>query len=294
MSYDISLYPRTPGQDWDSVIEADQQEGPEMDRAQLDSGVATFRRIEARLREQLTEPVEVWVAEETDGDVVGELTALDSGMQVELYDRSASVSFPYWGREDLPAFHDLVRRTVAIVADETGYQAYDNQTGSTFDGTFDDQAGRELTRRLGAEGAGPGSGGMTEGYAAGAGDGAGPGGAGFGATGAGEGGADGATDATAPGAAPAQPDPRRSPRTLRRRGWLYVIIGLVLTVFGLQRWLAGDTGVLTWFVLGIGAFDLIGGWLMFQLARQAAPEEPGASAGGPDHGGPDTPGLSRP
>ena len=76
MSYDISLYPRTPGQDWDSVIEADQQEGPAMDQAQLDSGLATFRRIEARLREQLTEPVEVWVAEETDGDVVGELVRM--------------------------------------------------------------------------------------------------------------------------------------------------------------------------------------------------------------------------
>ena len=285
MSYDISLYPRTPGQDWDSVIEADQQEGPAMDQAQLDSGVATFRRIEARLREHLTEPVEVWVAEETDGDVLGELTALDSGVQVELYDRSASVTFPYREREDLAAFHDLVRRTVAIVADETGYQAYDNQTGSTFDGTFDDQAGRELTRRLGAEGAGPGSGGTTEGYAAGTGEGTGPGAAGAGF---------GATDATAPGAAPAQPDPRRSPKALRRRGWLYVIIGLVLTFFGLQRWMAGDTGVLTWFVLGIGAFDLIGGWMMFQLARQVGPEEPGAGPGGPDPAGPDNPGLTRP
>lgn len=276
MSYDISLYPRTPGQDWDSVIEADQQEGPAMDQAQLDSGLATFRRIEARLREQLTEPVEVWVAEETDGDVVGELSATESGLQVELYDRSASVSFPYWEREDLPAFHDLVRRAVAIVADETGYQAYDNQTGSTFDGTFDDEAGRDLTRRLSTgEGSAPTDAGTTEGYAVGAGTGS-P--------------APGAMTpgVAASGDAPAQPDPRRSPQALRRRGWLYVIIGLVLTFFGVQRWMGGDPDLLTWFILGIGAFDLIGGWLMFQLARQSSTgEDPAAPAG------PDTPGMTR-
>lgn len=276
MSYDISLYPRTPGQDWDSVIEADQQEGPAMDQAQLDSGLATFRRIEARLREQLTEPVEVWVAEETDGDVVGELSATESGLQVELYDRSASVSFPYWEREDLPAFHDLVRRAVAIVADETGYQAYDNQTGSTFDGTFDDEAGRDLTRRLSTgEGTGPEVGdGTTEGYAAGAGDGGTPPGTGPGTT--------------SQGGTPAQPDPRRSPQALRRRGWLYVIIGLVLTFFGVQRWMGGDPDLLTWFILGIGAFDLIGGWLMFQLARQSSTGEDPAAPSGPD-----TPGMTR-
>ena len=279
MSYDISLYPRSPGQDWDSVIEADQQDGPEMDQAQLDSGVATFRLIEARLREQLTEPVEVWVAEETDGDVVGELTATESGLQVELYDRSAAVSFPYWEREDLGRFHDLVRRAVAIVADETGYQAYDNQTGSTFDGTFDDETGRELTRRLGE---GQGADGAAGATAAGA-TGAGLAGAGSSGTGMATTSGSGAEET------PAKPDPRRSPQSLRRRGWLYVIIGLVLTFFGVQRWLAGDTGVLTWFVLGIGAFDLIGGWMMFNLARQLSSQETADPTDGPP-----TPGATRP
>ena len=239
MSYDIALYPRQPGQDWDAIIEADQQEGPAMDQAQLDAGVATFRRIEARLREQLTEPVEVWVAQETDGDVLGELNATESGLQVELYDRSASVSFPYWEREDLPAFHDLVRRAVAIVADETG---------------------REAVRQLGA-GEGMSAAGAT---AAGVSDGRGLGGL-----------ADRA-------------DPRRSPQALRRRAWLYVIIGVVLTFFGLQRWMAGDTGVLTWFIVGIGVFDLIGGWMMFTTSRQlAARETDGSSI---DDGG--TPGIT--
>lgn len=272
MSYDIALYPRQPGQDWDAVIEADQQDGPAMDQAQLDAGVATFRRIEARLREQLTEPVEVWVAEETDGDVVGELDATESGLQVELYDRSASVSFPYWERDNLPAFHDLVRRAVAIVADETGYQAYDPQTGSAFDGTFSDESGLAATRSL-AAGEDPG--------------------ATAGAVGADASGAAGA--AVGSGGIGDRMDPRRSPQALRRRAWLYVVIGVILTFFGAQRWMAGDTGLLTWFILGIGAFDLIGGWLMFTTSRRLAEHEAagttGASGTPTDDDG--TPGITR-
>ena len=142
MSYDITLYPRQPGQDWDEVIAADELDGPAMDEAQLAAGVSTFRRIEARLREQLTEPVEVWVAEETDGDVLGELTGTESGLQVELYDRSASVSFPAADRPDREAFHRLVRKAVRIVAEETGYEAYDPQLRAPSDGTIDEtQAG---------------------------------------------------------------------------------------------------------------------------------------------------------
>ncbi|GAA1173698.1 hypothetical protein GCM10009584_13550 [Ornithinimicrobium humiphilum] len=138
MTYEIALYPRRPGQDWAEVVAADELDGPPMDAAALEAGVATFRRIEARLREVLTEPVEVWVAEETDGDVVGELTATESGLQVELYDRSASVSFPTEETAGRARVHDLARRAVRAVAMETGYEAYDPQTGRGYDGLFDD------------------------------------------------------------------------------------------------------------------------------------------------------------
>lgn len=273
MSYDISLYPRQPGQDWSSIIDADQQDGPEMDQAQLDAGVATFRRIEARIREQLTEPVEVWVAEETDGDVIGELNAMDSGLQIELYDRSASVSFPFGDRDDVEAFHRSVRRSVAIVADETGYQAYDNQTGSAFDGTFDDETGNAMVRQLGED---------TDGDLAGA-----------GAVGAGTVGAGAATGVTpADDASPGlgdRVDPRRSPQALRRRAWLYLIIGLILVFFGAQRWIGGDSGWLTWLIIGIGIFDLIGGWMMFQTSRILASQE----ASGPTAADGDTPGTTQ-
>lgn len=256
MSYDISFYPRQPGQDWEAAIEADQQDGPEMTQEQLDAGVATFRRIEATVREHLTEPLEVWVAEETDGDVLGELTGLESGLQVELFDRSAAVSFPYQERPDAAAFHDQVRQVVRIVGQETGYEAYDAQTGRAFDGIIDDGPGIEAARALGD---------TTDGY----------GGSPVAQAGSAPG-ADGeVTDTAYPGAAtdPDRPDPRRDPKLLRRRAWLYLVIGFILTALGLQRWLSGDTGILTWFVLGIGAFDLVGGWMMMNLSRRIAEVE---------------------
>lgn len=250
MTYDISLYPRRPGQDWAEVVAADEVEGPGMDQAQLDTGVATFRRIEARLREQLTEPVQVWVAEETDGDVLGELTATDSGLQVELYDRSASVSFPARERADRETFHQLVRQAVRIVADETGYEAYDPQTGRTYDGLMDEAVTDDGSPVGGATGT-------------------------TGATVVGDN--DGA-QADTTGTAGVQPrlDPRADPRMLRRRGWVYLVIGFVLGVIGVLRWTDGDRGWFTWIILAIAAFDLLGGQLMLSMSRQlkaSGPEE---------------------
>lgn len=258
MSYDITLYPRQPGQDWDEVIAADELDGPAMDEAQLAAGVSTFRRIEARLREQLTEPVEVWVAEETDGDVLGELTATESGLQVELYDRSASVSFPAADRPDREAFHRLVRKAVRIVAEETGYEAYDPQLRAPFDGTIDETQAGESGSGDGLATAGGLAGGAT-------------------AVGATAAGADGADDA--PGDARPALDPRQDPRLLRRRARLYLIIGVALTALGLYRFATGDGGWLTWFILAIGAFDLIGGMLMQSMARQLDERELGAPGG---------------
>ncbi|GGK57146.1 hypothetical protein [Ornithinimicrobium pekingense] len=251
MTYEIALYPRRAGQDWADVVAADEQDGPPMDRTQLEAGVATFRRIEAHLRELLTEPVEVWVAEEADGDVLGELTATGSGLQVELYDRSASVSFPTGATEGRALLHDQARRAVRVVATETGYEAYDPQTGRAYDGLFDDGSQP-----------GPPVGGT----------------------------AAASTEPSVPSAAaapagPAGPpsplaDPRLDPRMLRRRAVLYLVLGAALMVFALARLSAGDTGWLTWLFLGFAGFNLLAGWMMRQLAAQAtqrAAEEPGTA-----------------
>lgn len=245
MSYDILLYPRTPGQTWEEVVAADEDEPSSSvldDEAALAAGTATFRRIEARLRELLPEELETWVAEETGGDVYGELSVPSTGLQVELFARSAAVSFPYWDHEDIPSFHAQVRRTVAVVAEETGYQAYDPQTGETFDGNFDDERGREAARQLDAEQGGAGavdplSGAVVAGQ-----------------------------DADTP---PAVVDPRRDPAFLRRRGIIYIVLGVLLLAFGLWRLEAVGSSWLTILVVGIGIMDLLGGLLMLSLARKA-------------------------
>ncbi|USQ77351.1 hypothetical protein [Ornithinimicrobium cryptoxanthini] len=301
MSYEILLYPRTPGQDWVEVLEADEVDGPEMDLATLNQGVARFRRIEARLREQLTEPVRTWVAEELDGDVLGELQTKDSRLRVDLYDRSALVSAPYGGPG--AAVHDLVRQAVEIVAAETGYEAYDPQVGSTFDGSFDDEAGQASLSRvpdqddLWAEEApshidgemrptDAATASALEGQVVDDGD------------------QDGPLDPRAERARLIQErrqqllEQRRNPAALRRRGWFYVLLGVIFTAIGLMRLSAGESAVLTWLFLGVGVFELIGAWLLFSQARQADPHQGQQSSGsgqsadtvddGPDEGPDDT------
>lgn len=256
MTYEIALYPRRPGQDWAEVVTADEVDGPPMDQQQLDAGIATFRRIEARLREQLTEPVEVWVAEETDGDVVGELTASESGLQVELYDRAASVTLPSGTHGGV---HEMARRAVRVVATETGYEAYDPQTGRTYDGLFDDATGP-----IADDAALPVP--RTQGLST---------------DGDPDAGTDAGTDDDTADAAPARPavDPRMDPRMLRRRSVLYLVVGVALLVFTFLRFQDGQTDWVTWLFLGFAGFNLLAGWMMRGLAAQAvATREAEASA----------------
>lgn len=242
MSYDITLCRRSPGQDWDDALaEADAEDtGAESDPQALAAGVETFRRIELRLREVLDGEVETWVAEETGGDVYGELTATRTGLQVELFDRSASVSLPDGEHDDLEQVHAQARRAVEIVADETGYEAYDHQTRSDFDGTL----AHPVAEPEPAEQAGP-------------------------------------TRLSAAELA------RRNPASLRRRGWFYLALAIVILLFTAPRLMAGDTGVLTIMLLVIGVLDLLGGLMLLSVSRRAAEPEPAAESG--PGAGPTTP-----
>ncbi|ANS79210.1 hypothetical protein SGUI_1814 [Serinicoccus hydrothermalis] len=235
MSYDITLCPRDSGQSWaDALAAADAEDNDrESDEQALAEGVETFRRIEARLREVLTGELETWVAEETGGDVYGELTAAETGIQVELFDRSAAVSvgetgegMPEGAAPDRAAVLEQARRAVGIVAAETGYQPFDHRTDDAFDGTF-----REVT--TGEEPADP--------EAAG------------GATG------------TRPGLAEMT---RRDPASLRRRGWVYVVLGAAIVLFAGNRLGSGESGALTILLLVIGILDLLGGVFLLAVSRR--------------------------
>lgn len=299
MSYEILLYPRTPGQDWVEVVAADEVDGPDMDQATLNRGVATFRRIEARLLEQVPEPIRTWVPEALDGDVLGELQTKDSRLRVDLYDRSALVAAPYGG-PDAPV-HDLIRQAVEIVAAETGYEAYDPQVRESFDGRFDDEAGQ-------ASLSGPAD--HDDLWAE-------------------DDPHTGHDDATSPDATTAPPlegqvvddeggdrplDPRaerarlvqerrqqlleqrRDPAALRRRGWFYVVFGVIVTGLGLMRLSGGESEGLTWLFLGVGVFELVSAWLLFSQARRAEMQRqeasqtshPGQPPGSRDEGSDDT------
>lgn len=153
MSYDIVLLPRRPGQSWEDALE---QRSPD-DRSPAELR-QVWARVEARLTETLTGEVESWTAEPdftpTAGagyeQTIGELNVVDAGIQIELFHGQAAVSFPYWDREDRAAFHDQVAEAVRVLAEETGYSAYDPQADRPFDGTFADDEGLAFTQQLGA------------------------------------------------------------------------------------------------------------------------------------------------
>ncbi len=243
MSYDITLCPRRPGQEWEDALAAADAEDTEVeaDEQALATGVETFRRIEARLREVVDGEVETWVAEETGGDVYGELRALDTGLQVDLFDRSASVTAPDGAPGDAERLHAQVRGAVDAVVQETGYDAYDHHRGETFDGT------------VAAAPGGTGPAGTSETTGAPAAD---------------------TAEAGGPGGPSAADLGRRSPTNLRRRGWIYLILGIVITVLAIQRLGSGDSGALTILLLVIGVLDLLGGALLVGVSQRPARETP--------------------
>lgn len=249
MTYDITLYPRRPGQDWAEAIDAAEADDETLaaDEGALATGVDTFRRIEGRLRDVLDGPLESWTAEETGGDVYGELTATETGIAVELFDRSAEVSFTDTDGEgeERDELHRQVLRTVEVVAKETGYVAYDPQTGDAFDGVIRDAS------TLPADGIPADGTGMPE-------DGtAQPDGS--------QGGTDPVTD---------RPDPRRNPASLRRRGWIYLLLGAVLVALAGRQFGDGGGGIFTIVLMVIGVLDVLGGLFLLSVAKRMADSSP--------------------
>lgn len=280
MSYDILLYPREAGTDWNAILEADEADTPQEvlnDEAAMSSGVETFRRIEARLRKFVTGDVDIWVAEETGGDILGQFTAADSGLQVELYHGSAAVMLPFREEPHAPGMHIKVREAVRIVAEETGYEAYDPQTGTDFDGTVHDMEARAawLANRRNEQDE------VLEGVVV----------------------PDDASGLTAPPSGEAQvlagdtvpegvdvpteeapKDPRqerieailaarRDPRRVRRRAIFDLILTVLIVIWVAWRRNQGETGFLTTVLMILAVMNLASGLLGLRAARRLAAEE---------------------
>lgn len=212
MSYDIILVPRRPGQSWESALDDDTADP----RARLDLQ-QVWSRIESRLSATLDGEIDSWNAADDDGTTIGELSVMESGLQVELFVGQAAVSFPYWEQEDSEALHRQVTEAVRVVAEETGYAAaYDPQTDQAFDGTLADEEGIAFTQQLTAS--------------------------------------HGSVDRTAPTPTLVEAPSFYSGR---RRAGTYLVIGLIVTLGAGTWLLTGNGGPLAWVALAIGVADLV-------------------------------------
>ncbi len=216
MSHDIILVPRRPGQSWESALDDDTADP--RGRLELQQ---VWSRIESRLSATLDGEIDSWsAADDDDGTTIGELSVMESGLQVELFVGQAAVSFPYWEQEDSETLHRQVTDTVRVVAEETGYAAYDPQTDQAFNGTFADEEGIAFTQQLTAS--------------------------------------HGSVDRTSATPTPT-PTPIEAPPSYsgRRRAGTYLVIGLIVTL-GAGTWLlSGNGGPLSWVALAIGVADLL-------------------------------------
>ncbi|WP_380168843.1 hypothetical protein [Jannaschia sp. R86511] len=288
MSYDILFVPRRPDQSWEDAL--DEAEGTDV----LSVAVPPHRReqwdrIVAALRRRLGE------VEESVQDDALEATHVASGLQVSLFPDEAAVTFPYWQRSDVAAFHDQVVDVVGLVEQQTGLSAWDAQTDAPFDGTLHDAAGVDASRRLTE------SGGTVPGPVPSGVDGTVPDAAptdprrdradhrGDDATAGVDGPTDGAvatdgptdgpvgtgptTDGTAGPATGGSTGVVAGPPDLtleRRRALRYVVLGVIIILFALLIQAQGESSTLSGLALAIGVADLLIGALMWRSYRRRA------------------------
>lgn len=258
MSYDILFVPRRPEQSWQDAL--DQAEGTDVLTVAIrPERREQWARIVAALRRRLGE-IEEFLA-----DDALEATHVGSGLQVSLFPDEAAVTFPYWQREDVGAFHDQVVDVVGLVESETGLSAWDAQSDAPFDGVIHDEAGVSASARLTT------SGGTVPGPVP-AGTDAPP-----------DVGSSGASAATVPTADPvadpaADPQaatvPAADPAAERRRALRYVVLGVVVIGFALLLQAQERSTTLSGIALAVGVADVLIGVLMWRSYRRRLDAQP--------------------
>jgi hypothetical protein len=130
MSYDITFIRKAAGQTWREALEV--QEARTLARQPWDAPVAAamqaeWRRIAARLlrvqphMDQFEAPHKV------------ELTELETGLQVSLFEDEAAITIPYGlSAGTTKRAMRTARRLAAIIEAETGLLGYDMQQGRRF------------------------------------------------------------------------------------------------------------------------------------------------------------------
>jgi hypothetical protein len=243
VSYDITLVRRRPGQSWDDAFETARRD---TDAPLAAEQLAQCSRIQRRVTEILGTDLEL-AADAT----TAELTHLPTGLQVHLFAHEAAVTYPYWEQPDPELFHRQVAEVVAVVEEETGLSAYDEQAGAAFDGRIFDADTiafvRTLHARDAAEAAGiPWPGDLLP---------ARPG--------------DSAPDprSTFPAAGRAGPGPA-DPRA-RRRALRYLITGAVILALAVPLLMLNpDPSFFGYFAVAIGAVDTVVGVVLWRRARR--------------------------
>lgn len=238
MSYDVVLVARRDGQSWEHALDEVERRA-DSDQTLDDRRLAQWTAIERRLRERAGD-IDVFA----DASVVE--ASFTVGLQVSLFADEASVSYPYWEQEDPDAFRALVVDAVRIVEEETGFEAWDPQTGQAFDGTLDDETGLAAVRKMNAEG------GVTSTF----------------------GGDDEPAIAGEPavGGEPTVPAVGGSAlaatqREDRRRAKRYLAVGAIVLPLALLVLLMGEPGPLTVLGLAIGVVDLAVGAYLWRRSR---------------------------
>jgi len=243
VSYDITLVRRRPGQSWDDAFEAaERQQNAPLRPEQL----AIWPRIERRVAEILGEGTESAV-----DPTAAELTHMSTGVQVTLFAGEAAVTYPYWEQPDPERFHRQVADVVAVVEEETGLSAYDQQSAEAFDGRIFDADTIAFVRTLHAREAAKAAG------------------------------IPWPADLlpTRPGGS--APEPRSAPAPTggdgiaradpgaRRRALRYLITGVVILVFSIPLLtLNPDPSFFGYFAVAIGVVDTVVGVVLWRRARR--------------------------
>jgi hypothetical protein len=140
MSFDLYFLSREPGQSWDDVMEA-LEENAQSERPFDDAALATWERVKTALSSLLPN------AEESVGERHRELTDEVTAIQVSMFSGELSLTVPYWHTgAEAERVVGMLRDVAVAVEEATGLTAYDPQADAPFLGEGEHSAAGTFDR----------------------------------------------------------------------------------------------------------------------------------------------------